>query len=307
MTEAVIVAAARTPIGRARKGSLVGVDAFELAQIAVGRGHDRAQRRARRRHRRHRRGRVAPGWRRHRPLRGRRARPDRRPGPGRQPATAPPACRPSRSGRRRSRRAWTEWSSPAAPRARRPPADVDQAPRARRRPGAVDVAQPPGHARRPALRHDHHRGQQRRRRGRPHPSGRRRVGRLLPRSGHRVDRQRLVRRPDRAGHRRRRSTARPSSSSSTNIHAGASPSTPSPSSSPLHPEIEGFTVHRRQRRRHQRRRAAAVVVTADDYAAANGLTPLARIVSVGVGGHRARPHRHGAHPGHPEGPRVGPA
>ncbi len=36
MTEAVIVAAARTPIGRARKGSLVGVDAFELAQTAVG-------------------------------------------------------------------------------------------------------------------------------------------------------------------------------------------------------------------------------------------------------------------------------
>ena len=36
MTDAVIVAAARTPIGRARKGSLVEVDAFELAQIAVG-------------------------------------------------------------------------------------------------------------------------------------------------------------------------------------------------------------------------------------------------------------------------------
>ncbi len=36
MTDAVIVATARTPIGRARKGSLVDVDAFELAQIAVG-------------------------------------------------------------------------------------------------------------------------------------------------------------------------------------------------------------------------------------------------------------------------------
>ena len=36
VTDAVIVAAARTPIGRARKGSLVDVDAFELAQIAVG-------------------------------------------------------------------------------------------------------------------------------------------------------------------------------------------------------------------------------------------------------------------------------
>jgi acetyl-CoA acetyltransferase family protein len=36
VTEAVIVAAARTPIGRARKGSLVDVDAFRLAEISVG-------------------------------------------------------------------------------------------------------------------------------------------------------------------------------------------------------------------------------------------------------------------------------
>ncbi|MDQ1425562.1 MAG: hypothetical protein QOD72_3060 [Acidimicrobiaceae bacterium] len=36
MTEAVIVAGARTPIGRAHKGSLVDVDAFELAEVAVG-------------------------------------------------------------------------------------------------------------------------------------------------------------------------------------------------------------------------------------------------------------------------------
>jgi acetyl-CoA acetyltransferase family protein len=36
MPEAVIVAAARTPIGRANKGSLLDVDAFALAEIAVG-------------------------------------------------------------------------------------------------------------------------------------------------------------------------------------------------------------------------------------------------------------------------------
>ncbi|MDQ1432335.1 MAG: hypothetical protein QOF40_2937 [Actinomycetota bacterium] len=42
MTEAVIVAAARTPIGRARKGSLVDVDAFRLAEIAVGEAVRRA-------------------------------------------------------------------------------------------------------------------------------------------------------------------------------------------------------------------------------------------------------------------------
>jgi acetyl-CoA C-acetyltransferase len=42
VTEAVIVAAARTPIGRARKGSLVDVDAFRLAEIAVGEAVSRA-------------------------------------------------------------------------------------------------------------------------------------------------------------------------------------------------------------------------------------------------------------------------
>ena len=42
MTDAVIVAAARTPIGRARKGSLVDVDAFELAQVAVSGAIDRS-------------------------------------------------------------------------------------------------------------------------------------------------------------------------------------------------------------------------------------------------------------------------
>ena len=36
MTEAVVVAAARTPIGRARKGTLANVDAFRLAEVAAG-------------------------------------------------------------------------------------------------------------------------------------------------------------------------------------------------------------------------------------------------------------------------------
>jgi acetyl-CoA acetyltransferase family protein len=42
MTDAVIVSAARTPIGRANKGSLVGVDAFRLAQVAVGAAIERS-------------------------------------------------------------------------------------------------------------------------------------------------------------------------------------------------------------------------------------------------------------------------
>jgi acetyl-CoA C-acetyltransferase len=36
MSEALILSAARTPIGRARKGSLTSVDAYKLAEIAVG-------------------------------------------------------------------------------------------------------------------------------------------------------------------------------------------------------------------------------------------------------------------------------
>src|ERR1700692_4763303 len=35
MTEAFIVSTARTPIGRARKGTLVNVDAFALAEVAL--------------------------------------------------------------------------------------------------------------------------------------------------------------------------------------------------------------------------------------------------------------------------------
>jgi acetyl-CoA acetyltransferase family protein len=42
ITDAVIVAAARTPIGRARKGSLIGVDAFRLAEVAVGAAIERS-------------------------------------------------------------------------------------------------------------------------------------------------------------------------------------------------------------------------------------------------------------------------
>jgi len=42
VTEAVIVAAARTPIARARKGSLIDVDAFRLGEIAVGEAVARA-------------------------------------------------------------------------------------------------------------------------------------------------------------------------------------------------------------------------------------------------------------------------
>jgi len=35
MPEAVIIATARTPIGRARKGTLTGLDAFQLAEVVL--------------------------------------------------------------------------------------------------------------------------------------------------------------------------------------------------------------------------------------------------------------------------------
>jgi acetyl-CoA acetyltransferase family protein len=43
MPEALILSAARTPIGRARKGSLASVDAYELAEVAVGAAVARSQ------------------------------------------------------------------------------------------------------------------------------------------------------------------------------------------------------------------------------------------------------------------------
>jgi acetyl-CoA C-acetyltransferase len=43
MTEALILSAARTPIGRARKGALRSVDAYQLAEIAVGAAVARSQ------------------------------------------------------------------------------------------------------------------------------------------------------------------------------------------------------------------------------------------------------------------------
>ena len=84
MGDAVIVSAARTAIGTARKGSLVDVDAFDLAKYAVQRGAEALGHPGRGR-RRHRPGRGAPGRRRHRPLRRRRARHARGPGPRAQP------------------------------------------------------------------------------------------------------------------------------------------------------------------------------------------------------------------------------
>lgn len=43
MPDAFILSAARTPIGRARKGSLVSVDAYQLAEVAVSAAVERSQ------------------------------------------------------------------------------------------------------------------------------------------------------------------------------------------------------------------------------------------------------------------------
>ncbi|MCW2687709.1 MAG: acetyl-CoA acetyltransferase, partial [Mycobacterium sp.] len=43
MPDAFILSAARTPIARARKGSLTSVDAYQLAEIAVGAAVERSQ------------------------------------------------------------------------------------------------------------------------------------------------------------------------------------------------------------------------------------------------------------------------
>ncbi|MDT5332179.1 MAG: hypothetical protein QOF31_3476, partial [Mycobacterium sp.] len=43
MPDAFILSAARTPIGRARKGSLVSVDAYQLAEVAVSAAVERSE------------------------------------------------------------------------------------------------------------------------------------------------------------------------------------------------------------------------------------------------------------------------
>ena len=43
MPDALILSAVRTPIGRARKGSLTSVDAYQLAEVAVSAAVDRSQ------------------------------------------------------------------------------------------------------------------------------------------------------------------------------------------------------------------------------------------------------------------------
>src|SRR3979411_1026285 len=43
MPDAFILSAARTPIGRARKGSLVSVDVYQLAEVAVSAAVERSQ------------------------------------------------------------------------------------------------------------------------------------------------------------------------------------------------------------------------------------------------------------------------
>ena len=42
MSEAVIIATARTPIGRARKGTLAGMDAFQLAEVVLAASLERS-------------------------------------------------------------------------------------------------------------------------------------------------------------------------------------------------------------------------------------------------------------------------
>ena len=85
MGDAVIVSAARTAIGTARRGSLVDFTAFDLAKFSIGEALKRSGHPGRRR-RRHRPRRGPPGRRRHRPLRRDRARPRRRAGHRAQPA-----------------------------------------------------------------------------------------------------------------------------------------------------------------------------------------------------------------------------
>ena len=195
MTEAVIVAAARTPIGRARKGSLVDVDAFRLAEIAVGEavsrsgidaadiddvvlgeslqgGGDIARNVA-----------VRLG------LTGVPGMADNRHCASGLSAVQIGAGSIRAGMDRVVIAGGTESLSYLA-------ADVEGA-RAGRRAADVDVAQPSRDPRRADVRHVDHGGREHRARDGPHPARRRRVGGVQPRPGHRLHRLRCVRGGDR--------------------------------------------------------------------------------------------------------------
>ena len=198
MPDAVIVSTARTPIGRAFKGTLVDVDPFTLAEHVVTAAVERSGLDACA-GRRHDPRRVPLRRRRHRPLRRRRDRHGADPRRGGEPSLRRRSHRrhhgrrldPRRHGQRRHRRGH--------------PLDVHlaplEAPGARQHRGrGLDVAQPPRHAHRAEPRHVDHRRLERGRRGRREPRGDGRLGRSLPRACPRRHRQRRVRgrdRPDR--------------------------------------------------------------------------------------------------------------
>ena len=179
MTDAVIVSAARTPIGRANKGSLVDVDAFELARVALGAAIERVRRRHRR-HRRPRAGRVAAGRRRDRPLHRHHPRARRSvPGLADNRHCAAGLERRADRGRRHPGRHGPASSWPAAPRAsaRCPRRSSRSPPRPATtsrgcRPATRETPDAPG------LRHVDHRRREHRPAGRPDPRRPRRVGGL---------------------------------------------------------------------------------------------------------------------------------
>ena len=183
MTDAVIISAARTPIGRANKGSLVDVDAFELAQVAARRRHRplRASPRADiddlvlaeslqgggviGRHTAVTLG-LEHGARHGRqpPLRGR---------PERRADRAPVASGP----------AWTSVVVAGGTESLSSMPQVTQVrPRLGPRLQDVDVAQPPRDPRRAGVRHGHHRRREHRRLAGLTRAGPRRVGGLLART-----------------------------------------------------------------------------------------------------------------------------
>ena len=290
MGDAVIVSAARTAIGTARKGTLLDVTAFDLAKESVGEAlkrsgipaddvDDLAD------------GREPPGRRRHRPLRRGRARSHQRPRRRAQPALRVGHGRGAGRGRQHPAGMDTVVIAGGAESISTSPSSMKRV-HGHRRHGAVDVAEPPRDA------------ATRPRSTCRSPSGWNTAQKAnvtreemdfwayeSHRRGGRGDRRGSVRGGDlpARGEAARRRDRR--SSRSTSTRAATTTMEKLASLNPLHPEIEGFSITAGNSSGLNDGAAAMVLVDSRLRRRRTGSKPLAVVQVVGVGGRAARRHR----------------
>ena len=287
LVDAVVVSAARTAIGTARKGTLVDVSAFDLVEFAIGEALRRAAIPARGRRRSDPR-RIAPGRRRHRPLRRRDHGISRTFPGGDEPPLRLGSHRGADRGRQHPRRHGSSVVIAGGTESLLDDADDDEASPGKTEPSSGMSPSHPETPQAPRSRHVAHRRLEHGADGRREPRGDGRMGvPLAPRGRPRAtDDGRFAeeilpdRDPGRKGRRPRPSTLDEHPRRETHAASG------SRACSRSTPEIEGFSITAGNSSGINDG-AAALVVVDSEYARAHGLKPLAIIKSWALG-RRAR-------------------